>query len=76
MSALVDKTYTWNNNYVTFLKNGKMNAFGNGSYSFLDKDMVNANFGGREHEITFNEDFTELISVRKYDNEIIKEYIV
>jgi uncharacterized Fe-S cluster protein YjdI len=73
---LVNKKYMWGTGIIHFLENGVMDAFGNGIYSYLDKHKINACFGGREHEITFNENYSEYTSIRKHDNECIKGNII
>ena len=35
-----------------------MDAFGEGCYEFLDKYNILANFGGRIHNIKFNDNYT------------------
>jgi len=64
---LENKTYTWENSYITFLPNFKMKAFGEGSYSFIDNKTIIANFGYRIHNIKFNEDYTYFTSTRMDD---------
>ena len=68
---LINKTYIWENSNIEFLENGKMNAFGAGNYSFIDKYLVKCDFGGREHLLKFNQDYSTFISVRKGDFEVI-----
>ena len=68
---LIKKTYAWENSYITFLDNFEMNAFGKGSYEFIDKQNIIANFGGRVHHIIFNDDYTEFSSTRQDDLQII-----
>jgi predicted O-methyltransferase YrrM len=70
-SVLENKTYSWETSYIKFLDNFKMDAFGEGKYKFVDKQNIIANFGGREHNITFNDDYTEFSSVRKHDLQVI-----
>ena len=69
---LEDKTYSWGNSSITFLKNGQMNAFGKGDYKKTNTYTVQANFGNRKHMIKFNDDFTEFTSTRIGDNVIVK----
>lgn len=61
---LANKTYSWGNSYIKFLDNFKMDAFGDGSYQYIDNQNIIAQFGGRTHNITFNTDFTTFISTR------------
>jgi hypothetical protein len=63
----INKTYTWGDYSVTFLENYKMNAFGAGNYEIIDDFNIIAKFGGREHNIKFNNDYTEFTSIRKDD---------
>jgi hypothetical protein len=69
---LINKTYSWEKDTITFLKNNKMNAFGNGHYTYIDDNMIKAYFGGKEHLIIFNKEYTKFTSVRKNDSEVIK----
>ena len=64
---LEDKEYTWGDDSIKFLKNNKMEAFGDGNYKIIDDFNIIANFGGREHNIKFNNDYTEFTSIRKDD---------
>jgi hypothetical protein len=73
---LINKSYSWRNNKITILDDEKMDAFGNGSYLFIGNNKIKANFGQKIHEITFNEDFTEYVSIRQNDNEIIKGFLI
>ena len=68
---LVNKIYTWGNSYITFLDNYKMDAFGKGNYKIIDKYNIIANFGSIDHNIKFNEDYTEFISIRKDNLSIV-----
>ena len=67
-----DKTYSWGNSSITFLKNGQMNAFGNGHYKQIDPYTFEANFGKKKHIIKFNSDYSEFESKRVGDNIIVK----
>lgn len=80
-SNFIGNSYRWGNksnlfsdiiDKITFLEDGKMIAFGEGNYLYINRFKVKANFGGREHMILFNSDYTEFISTRIGDNEIIK----
>jgi hypothetical protein len=55
----VDKKYSWDNHTITFLKHGKMKAFGNGTYTKTDTHTLLATFACRFHTIQFNSDYTE-----------------
>ena len=78
-NTLENKKYTWENSYIKFLDNFKMDAFGEGSYEFIDKQNIIANFGGRKHYINFNNEYTAYISTRHNDlqiiNGILQEYL-
>jgi hypothetical protein len=64
--------YSWQNDTIIFLDNGKMNAFGQGTYTQQDTYKYQANFGGRIHDLIFNDDYTKFISTRQDDNLIVK----
>ena len=49
-----------------------MNAFGKGTYTQKDAYTFQANFGSRKHLLIFNRNFTEFVSTRQDDNEIVK----
>jgi len=65
--------YSWKNEYIIFIENGEIEAFGKkGEYRKLDTYIVEATFCGAIHTIIFNNDYTEYTSIRKHDNEIVK----
>jgi hypothetical protein len=68
---LLNKKYKWGNSSITFVENGKMNAFGPGKYYFIDKYLIICLFGGREHLLKFNQDYSRFVSVRKGDFEVV-----
>jgi O-methyltransferase len=70
-NKIVNNTYTWENSYIKFLDNFKMHAFGEGYYKFIDKQNIIANFGGRNHNIKFNDDYTNFLSTRNDDLQIV-----
>ena len=70
-NTLKNKTYTWENSYIKFVDNFKMDAFGEGEYRILDKHNIIAKFGGRIHHLMFNHDYTSFISTRKGDLQIV-----
>jgi mannosyltransferase OCH1-like enzyme len=74
--VLMNQTYTWVNSSITFLPNFEMNAFGKGNYNFVNNYNIIATFGGRTHNITFNENYTEFISIREDDSEIVKGILI
>ncbi len=71
-NTFVNNKYSWEEDNITFLENGKMNAFGIGTYTKIDNYKIEAKFGGREHTITFNNDYTTFESIRKDDKQIVK----
>ena len=71
-TVLFGKKYEWENSTITFLKDGNMKAFGRGKYDFINKYLVKCDFGGREHLLKFNQDYSTFISVRKNDFEVIQ----
>ena len=75
LNVLLNKIYSWNKSHITFLENGKMNAFGNGKYNFINKYLVKCNFGGKKHLLKFNKDYSNFISIRKNNFEIVFGYI-
>ena len=74
--SLENKTYSWENAHIKFLDNFKMDAFGEGNYTIVDKQNIIANFGGRIHNISFNSDYTEFSSTRKDDLIIVNGKVI
>ena len=70
-----NKKYSWGDLNITFLENFKMSAFGDGYYTYIDFKNIIAFFGGRQHKIVFNLNYSEFISVRD-DSEVICGYIM
>lgn len=70
-NSLINNKYTWENSNIEFLENGNMNAFGAGKYRFIDKYLIKCDFGGREHLLKFNDDYSRFISIRKDDFEVV-----
>lgn len=68
------KKYTWNKSVIQFLENNKMKVFGQGKYHFIDKYLVKCDFGGREHLLKFNQNYSSFISIRRGDFENIFGY--
>ena len=75
-SKIVNNTYTWENSQIKFLDNYKMDAFGEGNYKIINKQNIIANFGGREHSIKFNIDYTEFSSTRIDDLQIVNGKVI
>ena len=74
--SLENKTYSWEKSSIKFLDNFKMDAFGKGTYTVIDKQNIIANFGSRTHNITFNNDYTEFTSTRKDDLQIVSGKVI
>ena len=68
---LEDKEYSWGESSIKFLKNNKMEAFGDGNYEIIDDFNIIANFGGIIHNINFNNNYTEFRSIRTDDSCIV-----
>ena len=73
---IINKTYTWENSYIKFLDNFKMNAFGEGLYKVIDKQNIIAKFGGRIHNLRFNIDYTAFSSTRTDDLQIVNGKVI
>jgi hypothetical protein len=73
---LENKEYSWGEYSIKFLKNNKMEAFGDGNYKIKDNFNIIANFGGRIHNIKFSNDYSEFTSIRKDDSCIVKGKIL
>lgn len=69
---LENRIYSWEDNSITFLENGVLNAFGRGTYIQLYTCVFQAAFGGRMHSLVFNNDYTEFTSTRSGDGYIVK----
>jgi hypothetical protein len=74
--SLENKRYTWREHSIVFLANGKMDAFGEGKYHYINSNIINAYFGGVSHKITFSEGFTKFSSIRLNDGENINGSII
>jgi hypothetical protein len=74
INPLLNNTYIWEQSYIKFLPNSEMDAFGYGKYRFLDKYLVNCIFGGREHILKFNKDYSKFLSIRKDDGNVVNGY--
>ena len=68
---LLHKTFNWEGSNITFLGNSRMIAFGEGSYSYINKQLVRCYFGGRQHLLKFNDDFSSFTSVRTDDFSVV-----
>jgi predicted O-methyltransferase YrrM len=76
VDKIINNTYTWENSQIKFLDNYKMDAFGEGNYKIIDKQNIISNFGGREHRIKFNIDYTEFSSTRIDDLQIVNGKVI
>ena len=74
INPLINTKYQWNDSQIEFLSNNKMNAFGNGKYNFIDKYLVKCDFGGRDHFLKFNEDYSKFTSIRTNDFGLVNGY--
>lgn len=63
---MANRTYTWENLYITFLEKGKMNAFGVGNYTHINPYEFLTEFGGHPYRLIFNEDYSKFTS---YDDD-------
>jgi len=76
-NRILNKTYSWEDDTITFLENGKIRAFGEGKYRQEDEHVFLAIFGGKTHRIIFNDDdYTKYISIRLDDLFVIKGHIM
>jgi len=76
INYIINKKYSWGESYIKFLKNNKMEAFGLGTYKIVDEFNIIAIFGKREHNIKFNNDYTEFTSIRNGDSCIVNGKIL
>jgi GR25 family glycosyltransferase involved in LPS biosynthesis len=70
-NILINKTYEWEDSSIKFLYGLRMNAFGKGYYKIIDNYNIIAYFGKREHNIKFNDNYTDFVSIRKGDSCIV-----
>lgn len=70
VDRLSNRCYSWNDSQICFHTNYEMDAFGVGRYDYINDYLIKADFGGREHIIRFNDDYTKFISVRRGDFEV------
>lgn len=66
-NSFINKTYTWGDYSITFLDNNKMDAFGDGNYEIINNYNIIANFGGKIHQIKFDNEYKEFTSIRTDD---------
>jgi hypothetical protein len=70
-NILINRKFSWGNSYIKFLDNFKMDAFGDGRYTNIDSYNIIAYFGGKNHYIKFNDNFTEFYSININNLEIV-----
>jgi len=75
-TILNNKSFKWENSNINFLENGRMKAFGKGDYKFIDQYLVKCDFGGQNHLLIFNKDFSTYISIRKYDFNVVNDKLL
>lgn len=73
---IINKTYTWENSYIKFLNDFKMDAFGQGIYIITDNQNIIAHFGGRVHTICFNSKYTKFLSIRNDDLYVVNGKLI
>jgi hypothetical protein len=76
LDYICNRKYTWQNSVIEFLPDGKMNAFGSGTYKYINTGLVKADFGGYQHFLRFSEDYKTFISIRKDDFESVKGQVI
>ena len=70
---LTGKKYTWGtNNVIEFRITSVKTPWVPGSYTFFNSQVVKASWGGFDHMLTFNEDFTKFTSVRIGDEDTVE----
>jgi hypothetical protein len=62
---LINKTYKFENYFITFLDNYKINSFEEGNYIFTEKNKIIAYFGSTIYDMTFDDNFQNLVSIRE-----------
>lgn len=75
--VLVGKTFTWEQKSITFCKNNiVVTPWINGTYTWLDNQVVQATWYNILHTLTFNSDFTEFISICETDkNKVVGKLV-
>jgi hypothetical protein len=73
INNIINNKYIWGSPdlYIKFLDNFKMDAFGEGEYKIIDNRNIIAYFGCRYHNIKFNDNYTEFVSIRQDDSCIV-----
>ena len=76
---IFNKTYSWGESYhtLTFFDTFELNCVGTRGYLYaLDSHLFGIYFNGYDHILKFNEDYTEFISNRLEDDDIIKGKLI
>lgn len=76
ITNIENKTYQWENSTITFLEKCKMNAFGDGYYTYINEHTIEAYFGSRTHTITFEENYQNFISIRDTDSQQVNGKLI
>jgi len=63
-TALTGKKYTWQDKVIEFRITSVKTPWTTGTYEFLAPQIVKASWGGFEHLLTFDTDYTKFTSVR------------
>ena len=64
VAGIVGKRYRWNGGYIRFFEGKIETTWGKGTYSVLGPTMVYVVWNNHWHVLSFNDDFTEYISIR------------
>ena len=70
VQAIENKTYSWQNGFITFQEDFKINN-NIGYYAYVGQHEIEAYFGSEEHNLRFNKDYSQFISTRRRDLEIV-----
>lgn len=76
VNPVLNNTYSWGTSTIKFLSQYKMEAFGNGTYVFLDSFLIKATFGGHTHMLNFDHNYKSFIAIRQVDNIIVKGILI
>lgn len=72
VTILNNKKYSWQDNYIIFLENGLMNAFGRGIYIQKEPYKFYAFFKDIIYSLVFNNEYTEFVATTNDNDSIIK----
>ena len=76
IAEITNLTYSWEGSTITFLENFKIDAFGEGKYTYLDSHNIIAEFGNRKHNIKFEKNYSSFISIRNDDLYIVNGILI